>query len=353
MYKIPFDITFHPSWWHKNAGIDFSKPFFDDYKYRMDCDVRMRRALYDHFGAYGIGEKEPQPRPLLGTDLLAAGYLYSEIMGCDIVYQPDNSPQVVCRNLSAEDLDEVRVPEMDSDPVWARTQRQIDGLLKDYGRVETYINLQGIQNIALDLMGQELYIAYYTDPDEMNDLLRKITDLSVEIGRRFYALSRDISGGVTGIVRQVMPENYLTSNCSVEMVSNACYEEFLLPHDRRLAETFPCFGIHHCGPNMETVIDGYLRVPNLRFLEIGAGSDLEAVAKAVGDRDIRCCIRYSPVALKSDSQEEIARKTDEAVRAFGGDERLCFSCVGIDSGTEPEAVRSYLGVFRDREPIKA
>ena len=97
MKRIPYDITFHPSWWHKNAGIDFSQPFFDDYKYRMDCDVKMRRALYDHFGAYGIGEKNPQPRPLIGTDLLAAGYLYSELMGCGIVYQPDNSPQVICR----------------------------------------------------------------------------------------------------------------------------------------------------------------------------------------------------------------------------------------------------------------
>ena len=57
----------------------------------------------------------------------------------------------------------------------------------------------------------------------------------------------------TGIVRQVMPENYLTSNCSVEMVSNACYEEFLLPHDLRLAAEFPCLGIHHCGQSMEPV----------------------------------------------------------------------------------------------------
>ena len=98
MNKIPYDITFHPTWWHENAGIDFSQPFFDDYRVRMESDVKMRRTMYEHFGAYGIGEKDPQPRPLLGTDLLAAGYLYSELMGCDIVYQPDNSPQVVCRS---------------------------------------------------------------------------------------------------------------------------------------------------------------------------------------------------------------------------------------------------------------
>ena len=75
MKKIPYGITFHPTWWHENAGIDFSQPFFDDFEYRMEADVKMRKTLYEHFGSFGIGEKDPQRRPLLGTDLLAAGYL--------------------------------------------------------------------------------------------------------------------------------------------------------------------------------------------------------------------------------------------------------------------------------------
>ena len=65
MSKIPYGITFHPTWWHKYAKIDFSQPFFDDWAYRMDCDVRMRRALWEHFGTFGIGEKDPSPRPML------------------------------------------------------------------------------------------------------------------------------------------------------------------------------------------------------------------------------------------------------------------------------------------------
>ncbi len=341
MNSIPFDITFHPSWWHKNAGIDFSQPFFDDYKYRMACDVRMRRALYDHFGAYGIGEKDPQPRPLLGTDLLAAGYLYSELMGCDIVYQPDNSPQVVCKNLDVEDLPEIRVPALDRDPVWARTQRQIDGLLADYGRVETYVNLQGIQNIALDLMGQELYTAYYTDPEEITALLTKITDLSLDIGRRFYALSRDISGGVTAIVRQVLPENYVTSNCSVEMVSNACYEEFLLPHDQRLAAEFTCFGIHHCGKSMEHVAAGYAKVNNLAFAEVGAGSDIAYVREHLPG--IRLNLRYSAVNIQKETPEQIHENVARMLRdGKAGEGKISISCVGMDVNTPEENILAFL-----------
>ena len=42
-------------------------------------------------------------------------------------------------------------------------------------------------------------MSYYSDPDEVTELLRKTTDLSIGIGHRFHKLSSDISGGVTDI----------------------------------------------------------------------------------------------------------------------------------------------------------
>ena len=155
---------------------------------------------------------------------------------------------------------------------------------------------------------------------------------------------------MTSIIKQTVPDVYLTSNCSVTMISNDLYCEKLLPYDTRLANAFPCFGIHHCGSNMENVIDGYLKVPNLRFLEIGAGSDLTAIAQAIKGEDIVSCIRYSPVALKTDTMEIIRQKTIDAVNAFGSDEKLCFSCVGIDKDISTEKVREYLQVFRGGTP---
>ena len=200
-----YDITFHPSWWHRNAGIDFVQEFFDEPEYRLDCDLKMRRALYDHFGDYGIGEKNPARRPILGTDLLAAGYLYSELFGCGIRYEPDNSPQVLCAGLDEAAIEKVECPDLATSEVWARPQRQIDYLQTKYGHVEAQVNLMGIQNILLDLMGSDGLMAYYGAPEAVRTLLTKITDLSLELGRRFYALSSDVSGGVTRIVAQVAP----------------------------------------------------------------------------------------------------------------------------------------------------
>ena len=341
------DVTFHPSWWYRHAGVEFDEKFWFDADYRVDADVRMRRTLYDYFGDLGIGEKDPMPRPILFSDLLASGFLYSQLLGCEVVFRKDDAPQVLAAGLTDEQVDALRAPDLDTHPLWQRVQCQIDGFLQRYGYVESAINLMGIQNIALDLRGDELFCDYYDDESDRKDrLLGVATELSLDIGRRLYAVSRTVSGGVTSIVKQVCPSVYLTSNCSVTMISGEQYREHLLPYDTRLAEAFPCFGIHHCGSNMENAIEEYLKVPNLRFLEIGAGSDLDRIARALNGRDILSCIRYSPVALKTDTPEQIRRNTEAAIAAFGSDERLCFSCVGIDRDVEIEKVREYLRVFR-------
>ena len=348
--KHNVDITFHPSWYHKHAGVEFDEKFFFDAAYRLEADVQMRRTLYEHFGDFGIGEKDPAPRPILFSDLLACGFLYSQLLGCEVVFKKDDAPQVLPANLTDEQVEALEAPDLDRHPLWQRVQSQIDGFLQDFGYVESAVNLMGIQNIALDLRGEELLMGYYDDPDLNHKLFGVVTDLSLDIGRRLYAVSSVVSGGVTSIIKQVCPAVYLTSNCSVTMISNAQYCEHLLPYDLRLAEAFPCFGIHHCGSNTEAVIEGYLQVPNLQFLEIGAGSDLSAVARAIGDRDILSCIRYSPVALKTDTAEQMQEKTRAAISAFGSDQKLCFSCVGIDAGVEISQVREYLRVFRKEQP---
>lgn len=342
---MKYDITFHPSWWHENAGIDFTQQFFDDPEYRMEADIKMRRTLYEHFGDLGIGEKDPKKRPLLGTDLLAAGYLLSELMGCGIRYQADNSPQVECMDLDEDTIDQVQVPDLDTSEVWQRTQKQIDYLLEKYDHVETYVNLQGIQNIAMDIMGQELMVSYYTAPDEINRLLEKITKLSIEVGKRFKALSNDVSGGVTAIIRQTVPECYLTSNCSVEMISNDLYEEFLLKYDQELADVFGNFGIHHCGKSMEHVVEGYAKVKGLTFAEVGAFSDIKTVRSHLPGIFLNA--RYSPVRLMNASKEDIF--SEVKALAENGQENgrnISVSCVGIDNHVSDAQIRYFLEACR-------
>ena len=147
---------------------------------------------------------------------------------------------------------------------------------------------------------------------------------------------------MTAIVRQTVPECYLTSNCSVEMVSNAQYEEFLLQWDQKLADAFGSFGIHHCGQSMEHVVEGYAKVRGLTFAEVGAGSDIAAVRAALPD--IHLNARVSPVSLMTmdDRQiEELVRSLYENGKAADG-EKLSISCVGIDKDVTDERICAFL-----------
>lgn len=343
------DITFHPSWWHTYTGIEFDEKFWFDAVYRMEADCVMRRTLYEYFGEYGIGEKDPVPRPILFSDLLACGFLHSQLLGCDVLFSKNDAPQVLPAHLNEEQIGVLQVPNLDTHPLWQKVQQQIDWFQEKFGYVESAINLMGIQNIAMDLRGEDLLIDYYENPTLNAGLFDCITKLSIEIGKRLYSVSSVISGGVTSITKQVCPTVYLTSNCSVTMLSDSLYREHLLPYDIRLAETFPEFGIHHCGSNMECVIESYLKVPNLHFLEIGAGSHLPTITRAAADKNIVFCIRYSPVDLRTDTPEQIWQKTSEAIRAFGPNETLCFSCVGIDKDVPISQIKEYLRIFHTAE----
>lgn len=342
------DITFHPSWWYKNAGIEFDEKFFFDTSYHIKADREMRRVLYDNFSEYGLGEKDPKERPILFSDLLACGFLHSYILGCDVLFEKNNAPTVICANINEDAVKSLKVPQLDEDKIWKRVKKQIDDLYLKFGYVESAVNLMGIQNIAMDLRGEELFYDYYDEPELAEKLLDTATKLSVDIGKRLYSVSKTVSGGVTSVIKKTVPSVYLTSNCSVTMISKAHYGEFLLKYDTALANEFTDFGIHHCGNNTENVIEEYLKVPNLKFLEIGAGSNLQKVADAINNsnKDIISCVRYSPVQLKTGSKEQIKENYDSAVKAFGTDKNLCFSCVGIDADTSTDRIKDYLAFFK-------
>ncbi|MCB5689592.1 hypothetical protein LIR30_20395, partial [Blautia wexlerae] len=68
---------------------------------------------------------------------LAAGYLYSELMGCEILYKEDNSPQVICRELDEEEIEEIPCVDLSKSEVWNRTKQQIRQEPQEFGHQDT------------------------------------------------------------------------------------------------------------------------------------------------------------------------------------------------------------------------
>ena len=152
-----------------------------------------------------------------------------------------------------------------------------------------------------------------------------------------------LSHGVTAIIGQTMPDAYITSNCTVEMISEKSYEDFLLEPDIRLSAAFKPFGIHHCGQTMEHVIQGYARIKDMVFAEVGAGSDIDRVRQILPNTFLN--LRYSPVKLKTASNKEIAG--DIKAMSYSAGSLYSISCVGIDSETEDHRVEAFINHVKD------
>ncbi len=346
---MKYDITFHPSWWNENLGIRFTEEFFNDPVYRIDTDLKMRRLLFEKFGEWGIGEEHPEPRPLLGSDLIASGYLYSKLLGCDVRFSEDAPPEVVCAALSEEDALNFKAPSLSDSPDWQAVEEQIAWLQKEYGAVRSAINLQGILNLALDLRGDSIFIDMYQNEEAARRLFDSCFDLSVQVGKRLSEVSDFMSGGVTAITNSLdFPGLYVHSNCSVEMISLDCYRDFLLDYDVKLARLFQPYGIHHCGQSMEHVVEGYAALRDMAFAEAGAGSNIAEVRKALPDCWLN--LRYSPVKLAEVGEEELQNDLHAMVRDAGGtDAPVSVSCVGIDKSVGDEQITMFLKILKEME----
>ncbi len=81
---LPVELVFNPNWWHQTAGIWFDEAFYLDAETRIRNDVIMRRVLYQRYGDVGLGEADPQPRPILGSMHVAGGFVIPALLGAPI-----------------------------------------------------------------------------------------------------------------------------------------------------------------------------------------------------------------------------------------------------------------------------
>ena len=198
--SLPVEVVFHPNWWYNNYGINFQKEFFFDPETRVKSDQLMRKHLYERFSDLDLGEKNAEPRPIVGGVLLAAGYIISGILGCGIRYFEDASPAVLPANLSDEDIKQLKTPNIMDAPIMVDLIKLFDALEKRFGYLEGDINWEGIQNVAMNLRGQQLFLDYYMNPD----IVRKLFDYIVSATMQFLEFMREKTGTTSISVNRIV-----------------------------------------------------------------------------------------------------------------------------------------------------
>ncbi len=252
-------------------------------------------------------------------------------------------------NLSEDKIMKLEVPDLFNS--WPMTEwiKQVDYLKKKYGKVIGDINTTGIQNLALKIRGEELYIDYFENPNLCHHLLRICTEC---VKRLFEFNFKATGSGAVDVTPMSDPGIAVIPNCTEEQISNNIYETFLLQYDNEVADAVrECgFGIHHCG-SVNEVLKGYSKVRHLKFIEIGFGSDVRRCRETLGP-DVAVNARISPVLMKNGSPEEVAAEVKNLIDQGAPLGNYSIDTVGLTYGTPDENVKTARRTAEEYGKIK-
>jgi hypothetical protein len=335
--RLPVEFVFAPAWWNKREGITFDEDFFYHPARRVEVERRMEKALYDRWGGYGLGADHQKDHPVVGPVHLAAGYLVSEMLGCEVHYREAGPPEVVPSTRADLFLDEEAVFRS---PAYARFNRLVEALKARFGRLEGDVNWGGVLNIAMDLRGQRIFEDMYDQPVETGAFFagigrvieRFVGQVEQETGTSSVAVNRS--------VRFFRKPVYLHSECSHTMISVDDYETFLMPIDQAWSRNHDVFGIHYCGADPHRYAGAFAKIPKLAFLDVGWGGDLKILRAALPDTFLN--IRLSPVELVGQTVGEIRAVVRRLVADAGDSSLTGLCCVNMDDKVTDEKVTAIL-----------
>lgn len=289
------EIGFTPTWYRETLDIDFGERWHTDVDYRRESVIAMRAELRRRFPGTAIGGIDRPDTPL---DLLTGvfgGTPVAAIFGLPIVYAKDNWPTMEHCYLSQEQMGNLEVPDLDTNPFFQNLMSQVDRIVEIEGRCEGFVNWQGVLNSAHRLRGQDLFLDLYEAPEHCHRFFDTLATVIIEATQRLR--DRQRASGVEYRFATV-------SNCLVNMVSPEQYAEFLLPCDQRIAEAFDCFGVHNCAWTADPYLDHYATLPKLGYVDMGINSDLTRARELMPHA--RRAIMVTPM--------DLANKREEALR---------------------------------------
>jgi len=332
---IPIELVFNPNWWHQTANISFDRSFYFDPETRIRNDVIMRRVLHERFGKMGLGDPDPQPRPIIGSQHVAGGFVIPALLGAEIQFEKDAAPQPLPMEMDIEQIEAFVKPDFRT--TWPMNEfiRQMDALVAEWGYVVGGMNTDGLLNAAYHFYGQDLFLDFYEAPDRVWRLLDIIGELIVDVALYLRQRTGDCSISVNRMVEHVDPQLFFHANCSVQMISPKSYRDIQLPIEKRMAERIQPYGIHHCGDNLHLIAPVYAELP-LTMVDVGWGSDVAAVRKALPDAFLN--LRLNPVRMLQATPQKIAADTESLLKAAGPLENAGVCCINMDYGTPDDNI---------------
>lgn len=327
------EIGFTPQWYRQAPDIDFGERWHLDPSYRYQTIVAMARHLKRRLGHISAGGAPDFDRPpdlltgTFGTSFVAAIY------GVPTEYQADSWPWSRHQHFSVEQVRRLEPPALDSNPMFQALMNQVEWIAREMGRVDGYINWQGVLNNAYRLRGQDLFLDMVDEPELARHLFACVTSTMIEGARRLFERQKE-----TGVENH----HFTISNCLVNMVSARQYQELLLPFDQRIAEAFGLIGIHNCAWKADPYLPAYATIRNVGYIDTGMDSDLLLARHCFPDA--RRAIMYTPMDVANKSTRDLKGDLERIARECGPCD-IVFA--DLEAGTPDERIADLVGLCEE------
>ena len=322
---LPVEIVLAPQWWFHNEAITFDEDFFYHPAKRVESERKMEHILYDRWGKYGLGADRDKDLPMIGAVHLAAGYLLSEMLGCQVNYNPDTPPQVICAN--NPDLN-ISVEQAFQSPACKRFISLVDSLKSNFGYTTGDVNWGGILNIAMDLRGQNIFTDMFDRPDHLSTFLETIAAIIEKFTQDIFTRTGTTSISVNRTLAHIAPPVFLHSECSHTMISVDDYRKFLFDFDKNWSLKYRPFGIHYCGPDPHRYADIFAELPHLDFLDVGFPGNIKEIRAKLPQTFLN--IRLSPVEMIEQTPDQIEETIRRLVAESANPQLTGICCINID-----------------------
>ncbi len=340
---LPVELVFNPNWWYQAAGISFDHGFYFDAATRVQNDLAMRHELYERYGDLGLGDADPQPRPVIGSLHVAGGFIIPALLGAEIIFASDAAPQPKPLDLTLAQIEALEKPDFRNAWPMAELIASMDALETEYGYLLGDLNTDGLLNAAYHLYGEQLFLDFYQAPERVRRLLDIIAELIVDVAQYLRQRTGSCSISVNRMVKHVDRGLFLHGNCSVQMISPKSYRQMHLPVEQEMARRIQPFGIHHCGDNLHRIAPIYAKLPAV-FYGVGWGSDVALCREALPDAFFN--LRLNPVRMLQCTPQQIAEDTERLLLAAGPLEQVGVCCINMDYGTPDENIRAMFEVVQ-------
>ena len=207
-------------------------------------------------------------RPNFGTIFIPA------ILG--LSYQvPEDTFAWLTSRLSNEQVKNITSPDLDHNPMMQRAEAYLQYFQETVPPwIHVYLpDTQGPFDIAQAILGQEIFLAIYDDPELVHHLLDFSTKLYIEVSKRLKKIINEPMDSCYhghALARGIYMANGGTriSEDSATLLSPQHIDEFVIPYDRQALQAFGGGFIHYCGKHLY-LLEAYLKLQEVRAINFG------------------------------------------------------------------------------------